>query len=127
MNPSTETAMLRVQNDIIRAPGDHNVVLLVLIDLYAAFDTVHHERLISTPHAIGITGKAFAWFTYYRQNRSQTIAISGKQSRSQTLECGVPQGSILGPILCNTYTALPGILLRQQKTNYLMYADDTDL
>ena len=127
VNHSTETAMLRVQNDIIRALGDNKVVLLVLIDLSAAFDTVDHERLLSTLHAIGITGKALAWFASYLQNRSQTITISGKQSRSQQLECGVPQGSVLGPILFNVYTAALGLLLRQEKTNYSMYADDTDL
>ena len=107
VNHSTETAMLRVHNDIIRAQGDNKVVLLVLIDLSAAFDTVNHERLLSTLHAIGITGKALAWFMSYLQNRSQTITISGKQSRSQQLECGVPQGSVLGPILFNIYTLLP--------------------
>ena len=105
MNHSTGTAMLRVQNDIIRALGDNNVVLLVLIYLSAAFDTVNHKRLLNTLHAIGITGKALAWSTSYLQNRSQTITISGKQSRSQQLECGVPQGSVLGPILFNVYTA----------------------
>ena len=127
MNHSTETAMLRVQNDILRALGDNKVVLLVLIDLYAAFDTVSHKRLLNTLHAIGITDKAFAWFTSYLQNRSQTITISGKQSRSRQLECGVPQGSVLGPILFNVYTAALGLLLRQENTNYSMYADDTDL
>ena len=120
--------MLRVQNDMIRALGDSKVVLLVLIDLSAAFDTVNHERLLSTLHAIGITGKALAWFTSYLQNRSQTITINGKQSRSQQLECGMPQGSVLGPILFNIYTAALGLLIRQEKTyNYSMYADDTDL
>ena len=127
VNHSTETAMLPVQNDIIRALGDNKVVLLVLIDLSAAFDTVNHERLLSTLHAIGITGKALAWFASYLQNRSQTITISGKQSRSQQLECGVPQGSVLGPILFNVYNAALCLLLRQEKTNYSMYADDTDL
>ena len=127
VNHRTETAMLRVQNDIIRALGDSKVVLLVLIDISAAFDTVNHERLLSTLHAIGITGKARARFTSYLQNRSQTFTISGKQSRSQRLECSVPQGSVLGPLLFNVYTAALGLLLRQEKTNYSMYADDTDL
>ena len=105
MNHSTATAMLRVQSDIIRALGDNKVVLLVIIDLSAAFDTVNHKRLLSTLNAIGITGKALAWFTSYLQNLSQTIIISGKRSRSQQLECGVPQGSVIGPILFNVYTA----------------------
>ena len=126
MNHSTETGMLRVQNDIIRAMGDNKVVLLVLIDLSAAFNTVNHERLLSTLHSIDITGKALAWFTSYLQNRSQTVTISGKQSRSQQLECSVPQGSVLGPILFNVYTAALGLLIRQEKINYSMYADDTD-
>ena len=107
LNHSTETVMLRVQNDIIRALGDNKVVLLVLIDLSAAFDMVNHKRLLNTLHAIGITGKAFAWFTSYLQNRSQPITISGKQSRYRQMECGVPQGSVLGPILFNVCTLLP--------------------
>ena len=118
MNHSTETAMLRVQNDIIRAPGDSKVVLFVLMDLSVAFDTVNHERLLSTLHAIGITGKALAWFTSYLHNRSQTITVSGKQSRYQQLDCGVPQGLVLGPILFNVYTATLGLFLRQENTNY---------
>ena len=106
VNHSTETAMLRVKNDIIRALGDNKVVLLVLIDISAAFDTVNHERLLSTLHAIGITGKALAWFMPYLQHHSQTIAISGKQSRYQQLECGVHQRPVLGPP-CSTYTLRP--------------------
>ena len=127
MNHSTETAMLRVQNDIHRALGDNKVILLVLIYISAAFDTVNQKRLLNTLHAIGITGKAFAWFTSYLQNRSQTITISCKQSRSRQLECVVPQGSVLGPILFNVYTAALGLLLHQENTNYSMYAGDTDI
>ena len=119
--------MLRVQNDIIRPMGDSKVVLFILINLSAAFDTVNHERLLSTLHAIGITGKSLAWLTSYLQNSSQTVTIRGKQSRYQHLECGVPQGSVLVPILFNVYTAAPGLLLRQEKTNFSMCADDTDL
>ena len=78
MNHSTETDMLRVQNEIILALRDNKVVLHVLIDLSAAFDTVNHGRLLNNLHAIGITCKALAWFTCYHQNRSQTITISGK-------------------------------------------------
>ena len=124
---STEIAMLRVQSDIIRTMGDNKVVLLVLVYLSAAFDTVNHERLLSTLHAFGITGKALAWFTSYLHNRSQTITISGKQPGCQQLECCVPQWSVLGPILFSVYTAALGLLLRQEETNYSMYADDTDL
>ena len=117
MNHSTETAMLRVQNDIVRALGDSNVVPLVLIDLSAAFDTNGYSTLCmqsASPakHSHGLR-------LSYLQNRSQTITISGKQS--QQLECGVPQGSVLGPILFNVYTAALGLLHRQENTNYSMW------
>ena len=98
----------RIATCSLRTPkGDNKVVLLVLIDLSAAFDTVNHERLLSTLHAIGITGKALALFTSYLQNRSQTITINGKQSRSQKLVCVVPQGTVIGPILFNIIHCCP--------------------
>ena len=98
--------MPREQNDIIRALSDNKVVLLVLTDLSAAFDTVNRERLFMQSAS---PAKLSHGITYYLQNRSHTITINGKQSRSQQLECGVPQGSVLGPILFNIYTAALGL------------------
>ena len=99
-----------------------NADVMSRASLPSMYTLLRQCRLRWLPH-----GKTLAWFMSYLQNRSQTITISGKQSRSQQLDCGVPQGSVLGPILFNVYTAALGLLLRQEKTNYSMYADDTDL
>ncbi len=124
---STETATLKVHNDIICALGDNKCVLLVMLDLSAAFDTVSHQHLLHTLRTHGITGTALEWFESYLVSRTQRININGTISESQTLESGVPQGSVLGPILFTLYTSPLGRLLRQRSTSYHMYADDSNL
>lgn len=99
----------------------------MMLDLSAAFDTVSHQHLLSTLQRLGITGTALEWFQSYLDHRSQTIYINRTRSESQHLECGVPQGSVLGPILFTLYTSSLGALLRQRDCNYHMYADDTNL
>ena len=106
MNHSTETAMLRVQNDIIRALGDNNVVLLILIDLSAAFDMLNHKRLLNTLHAIGMTGKALAWFTSYLQNRSQPLPSAANNLDLNNWSAACLKGRSFDPS-CSTYTLLP--------------------
>lgn len=123
---STETATLRVHNDIQLALGEKKCVLLVMIDLSAAFDTVDHKIILTTLQALGITGVALKWFESYLTHRSQAILISGTRSENQVLDCGVPQGSVLGPVLFTLYTAPLGILLRQRGL-YHMYADDSTM
>jgi hypothetical protein len=113
---STETALIRVHDDITRAITQGEVVLLVMIDLSTAFDTVDHQLLLSSLSSIGITGVALQWFSLYLSGRSQTVA-----------DCGVPQGSVLGPILFNLYTASLGRLLHNCGVKYHMYADDTQV
>ena len=124
---STETALIRVHNDILRAVTHGEVVILVMIDLSAAFDTVDHQLLLSTLGCIGITGVALQWFASYLHDRSQVVAVGDARSESKILDCGVPQGSVLGPILFNLYTASLGRLLKERGVNYHIYADDTQI
>ena len=126
-NHSTETALLRVQNDIINAIGKQKVVLLVLLDLSAAFDTVDHECLLATLQSLGVHDTALVWFHSYLTCRMQRINIKGTRSGVKNITCGVPQGSVLGPILFTIYTSSLGLLLREQQPQYHMYADDTSL
>ena len=105
---STETALVRVQNDIICAVGQQKAVLLVLLDLSAAFDTVNHQLLIKTLPQLGIRGTMLHWFSTYLLGRLQTIKVNGVTSQPKLLDCGVPQGSVLGPILFTIYTASLG-------------------
>ena len=102
---STETALLRVVDDLRRGVDDGNVGLLVLLDLSAAFNTIDHERLLHRlQYECGICGTALFWFQSYLQNRSQRVSIKNITAEPTVLKYGVPQGSVLGPQLFNLYT-----------------------
>ena len=110
---STETALLKIYNDILMAMNRQEVVLLVLLDLSAAFDTVEHSVLLSRlSTSFGVRGTAQEWFASYLSGRSQRVSLSGKRSESLQLNQGVPQGSCLGPLLftlsiTNVYLGYP--------------------
>ena len=78
---STETALVRVQNDVICAVGQRKAVLLVLLDLSAAFDTVNHQLLIKTLQQLGIRGTMLHWFSTYLVGRLQRIKVNGVTSQ----------------------------------------------
>ena len=83
---STETALLKVHNDILRGIDEQKVCMLVLLDLSAAFDTVDHEILLSRlEDRFGITGTALAWYKSYLSGRSQQVSVNGVLSEPQTL------------------------------------------
>ena len=125
---STETALLRVMNDVLRAVDNKETVILLLLDLSAAFDTVDHEILLSRLSSrFGITGSVLEWFRSYLSNRHQFVYINGTKSSDRQVKSGVPQGSVLGPILFLMYMAPLGDLLRQHGMNHHSFADDTQL
>ena len=103
-----ETALVRVTNDILIALDKKQMVLLVLLDVSAAFDTVDHRLLLMRmSHRFGISGNVLKWFRSYLTLRSQVVVLL--DSSSEQRYCGVPQGSILGPILFTMYTPLLAI------------------
>jgi hypothetical protein len=124
---STETALVLVQNDILCALGERKAVLLVLLDLSAAFDTVDHELIIGIIRSIGICGTALDWFISYLSDRRQFVKVGEHESSSEAVPAGVPQGSVLGPILFTIYTSSLGKLLRSLDMSYHLYADDTQI
>ena len=124
---STETALLRVQNDILTNIENKEVTILVLLDLSSAFDTVDHTILLDRLKNIGITGLVHEWFKSYLTGRTQAVFLDNVSSDSVNLTCGVPQGSVLGPILFNIYTQPLGGIARKHGMKYHFYADDTQL
>jgi len=125
---STETALIRVQNDILTHLDNKRGVVLVLLDLSAAFDTIDHVTLLhQLHHRLGISHTALEWFKSYLTGRTQAVSIENDSSKPVTLQYGVPQGSVLGPLLYTIYTLPLGDLLRNAGISYHFYADDTQL
>ena len=96
---STYMALLRMVNNISDGLDDKNYSLGLFIDLSKAFDTVNHKLLITKLNHYGIRGIALQWFADYLTNRLQYVSINNKNSNMLPVEYGVPQGSILGPLL----------------------------
>ena len=125
---STETALARVHNDILLDIDNKRGVILVLLDLSAAFDTIDHSLLLLLlEQRLGLSEYALSWILSYLSARSQSIIIDGKHSKSVPLSYGVPQGSVLGPFLYTIYTLPLGDILRNFGIAYHLYADDTQL
>ena len=95
---STETALIKVQNDILSALDAGSSAILLMLALSAAFDTIDPDILLSRLcNVYGITGDALDWFRSYLTGRIQCVVIENAVSRDQELGFGVPQGSVLGP------------------------------
>ncbi len=100
---STETALLSVTEALQIAKADSKSSVLILLNLSAAFDTVNHQILLSTLSSLDITGIPLRWFESYLTGRSFEVAWGGEVSKAHQLVTGVPQGSVLGPLLFSTY------------------------
>ena len=100
-----------------------------LLDLSAAFDLIDHVILLQCFHRhFGISGTALRWFKSYFSDRYQSINISGTQSCPQHLPFGMPQGSVLGPVLFSLYTmSLSQVITNHNLIHHLLYADDISL
>ena len=125
---STETALLKVKNDLLMNMDKGHVSLLLLLDLSAAFDIVDHKMLLKTLQMkLGVCGSALSWFKSYLEGRSQRICIKETLSQSFDLQWGVPQGSCLGPLLFTIYSSDLFSLWESHLPTAHAYADDTQL
>jgi Reverse transcriptase (RNA-dependent DNA polymerase) len=128
VNHSTETAVLKVMADILHAVDNGDIAALALLDLSAAFDTVDHATLLHRLQiSYGIGGRALDWFKSYLSDRFQSVRCGGSSSTPTLVCCGVPQGSVLGPILFLLYTADLLQLIRAHGLDTHLYADDTQV
>ena len=125
---STETTILEVLSDLLLATDAGDLSALVLLDLSAAFDTVDHNILLRRlEHTYQLGGVVLEWFRSYLGRRRQHVRTSSSTSAPAFITCGVPQGSILGPILFLLYTADLLSLIERHGFIPHLYADDTQI
>ena len=125
---STETALLKVQNDILMSRDNKAVTLLVLLDLSSAFDTIERSILLNIlQQDFGVVGTALNWFDSFLSGRKQRILVGDKTSDDFNLNCGVPQGSCMGPILFTLYVSRLFNIISQHLPSVHGYADDTEI
>ena len=99
----------------------------MLLDLSAAFDTLNHQQLLSALHSYGISGTALKWFESYLSSRVQRVLIAGQTSEPFSIKYGVPQGSVLGPVLFSIFTKPLSQIIETFGVSYHKYADDIQL
>ena len=127
-NLPTETTLLGSHNDLILAMDRGEVTSLILLDLSAAFDTVDHSIILHRlQHWFGLHGTSLDWFSSYLTSRSQAVSIQNSTSSFSNLSCGIPQGSVFGPLLFTLYTTPLGSVISKNSIKYHLYADDTQL
>ena len=125
---STETALLKVSNDIMHALDRNQQVYMVNLDLSAAFDTVDHNILISRLETVyKFESAVLSWFVSYLSSRTQSVMIDHITSSAKPVTCGVPQGSVLGPRLYTMYVQPLAAIIVRHNIQYHGYADDLQL
>ena len=97
---SNETALVRIYNDILQSVDVGNCVILIFLDMSAAFDTVVHDVLLDRrANRFGVRDVVLSWFSSYLTNRKQFVGINESSSSLVNLDVGVPQGTVLRPLL----------------------------
>ena len=126
---STETTLLAVHDGIAKSISKRQITALCLLDLSAAFDTIDHDILLNRlSNWFGLSNTAHFWFRSYLSSRSFSVSILDCSSDPIQLLYGVPQGSVLGPLLFTLYTTpLSHVIANNSNISHQLYADDTQL
>ena len=119
---STTTVLLGIRDALIRASKKGEVTLMVYADYSKAFDTVQFRTVLTKMYGLGFSKSFLHWVINYLTNRQQLVQVNDEKSSLLTVEFGVPQGSVLGPMFFNLYVA--DLQEKLQLPSY-QYADDT--
>ena len=122
---STSNALINITENIRKALGDGNIGCGVFVDLQKAFDTVDYQILLAKLNHYGICGVSNDWFKSYLSNRNQYVSINGFDSGLTSINCGIPQGSVLRPHLFLLYIHDLNQAIKFCKVHH--FADDTNL
>ena len=124
-NYSTSQAVMEVLDNIYQHCDNREVIMGIYLDLQKAFDTVNHSILLQKLNIYGVRGTVLQWFTSYLSNRKQYTILSDNESELESVSCGVPQGSVLGPLLFLIY--VNDIQYAISSAKIKLFADDTNL
>ena len=124
-NKSTSLAILELQSQLINNIEKGLFSCCIFLDFSKAFDTVNHNILLKKLEHYGIRGLALSWFKSYLTERKQVVIANGETSSEQEIRCGVPQGSVLGPLLFLLY--INDIYNSSKELDFRLFADDTSI
>ena len=124
-NHSTEYAAVKLVDHISNTMDGHKIPGTIFIDLSKAFDTLSYDILLYKLKFYGISGLEHKLIASYLSNRKQYVMFNNKNSEFTEIRTGVPQGSILGPLLFSIY--INDLIKVSNKLNFIMYADDTTI
>ncbi|MFZ2538354.1 MAG: reverse transcriptase domain-containing protein, partial [Oscillospiraceae bacterium] len=122
---STTLALIEITDELYKKMDENYYSMGIFLDLQKAFDSVNHSILLEKLYNVGIRGPAYKWFSSYLSNRKQYVTIGGIKSEICNINCGVPQGSVLGPLLFLVY--VNDLQNSAPNTSIKLFADDTNV
>ena len=122
---STDFAITKLLDKVVHSLSEKNHIIALFMDLSKAFDTIDHNILLRKLYNYGIRGVAWSWIKSYLSNRQQYVLIDDVKSPISFINCGVPQGSILGPLLFLIY--INDIVNSSSVLSFILFADDTNI